>query len=451
MPWSRSKLTVPVPSCFPLDLMHLASLNIPQHLIEIWRGSVDGLQNGDHEFVVLKDDATWQEHGALVASMRCYLPDSFSRPPRNPAEKINTQYKATKFLTYFWVLGPALFRLVLPHHLWQHFCKLVCGIRIVHQRTIALEDLMHADKQLIEWETEFEKLYYGRQLDRLHLVRPSIHLIAHAARETVRCGPLNLLAQWALENTIGNLGREVRQHSNPFSNLAERAVQRSQLNALHVIVPGLEPCIQAKRGSVDVGDGYTLLQAHDKFFQEVPVEEANAIQHYTNEQLQDIRIQKWARLHLPNGQLARSAWKERARDKDSVRAARNVIQENVFFFGEVQYYFQSHIHSHLKTLALISIYQELDANLFAQSHNTLRVYRYDDIHSLQVIDVHSIQSVVAMIPFPCSRHEIEENKYLNSFFISEKVFLEYTLSEGRTEENDGDDNEGDNSDDGDDS
>ncbi|KIL61725.1 hypothetical protein M378DRAFT_52534, partial [Amanita muscaria Koide BX008] len=90
--------TLPVPSCFPLDLMHLASLNIPQHLIEIWRGSVDGLRNGDHEFVVLKDDAIWQEHGALVASMRCYLPDSFSRPPRNPAEKINTQYKATEFL-----------------------------------------------------------------------------------------------------------------------------------------------------------------------------------------------------------------------------------------------------------------------------------------------------------------------------------------------------------------
>ena len=51
-------------------------------------------------------------------------------------------------------------------------------------------------------------------------MRPYAHAILHAAQETIHCGPLNLMAQWALENTVRNLGCEVHQPSNPFANLA---------------------------------------------------------------------------------------------------------------------------------------------------------------------------------------------------------------------------------------
>ncbi|KIL54147.1 hypothetical protein M378DRAFT_53248, partial [Amanita muscaria Koide BX008] len=57
-----------------------------------------------------------------------YLPASFDRLPRDPAKKINSGYKAIEWLNYFWVLGPALFWVVLPRTLWMHYCKLVSGI-----------------------------------------------------------------------------------------------------------------------------------------------------------------------------------------------------------------------------------------------------------------------------------------------------------------------------------
>jgi hypothetical protein len=49
-------------------------------------------------------------------------------------------------------------------------------------------------------------------------------------------GPLSTYAQWALENTIGNLGREVHQHSNPFMNLSERGLLRARINAVKALV-----------------------------------------------------------------------------------------------------------------------------------------------------------------------------------------------------------------------
>ncbi|KIL54253.1 hypothetical protein M378DRAFT_92912 [Amanita muscaria Koide BX008] len=254
-----------VPKCFPIDLMHLISLNVPQHILSIWRNTTEvtfPYGNQKPDFFVLDDDIVWQTHGEQVAAMRCYLPTSIDRPPRNPAKKINSGYKASEYLMYFWSLGPALFRLVLPEHLWTHYCKLVSAIRLIHQRRITLQQLATAHKMLIQWVIEFEQKYYGRHVDRLHLVRPCIHMLIHLGQETVRCGPLNLLAQWSLETTIGNLGQEVHQHSNPFSNLAERGLLRGQINALKAIFPQFDHHkTTLPRGSLNLKDGYWLLRA----------------------------------------------------------------------------------------------------------------------------------------------------------------------------------------------
>ena len=71
----------PVPRCFMLDLMHLFSLNIPSHLVSIWRNSSDikiTYKNSPKpEFIVLDDSKVWQEHGKLVTATHHYFPDSF--------------------------------------------------------------------------------------------------------------------------------------------------------------------------------------------------------------------------------------------------------------------------------------------------------------------------------------------------------------------------------------
>ena len=131
-------LMVPVPCCFPLDLMHLIFINLGELLIPLWRGTMkcdvtDDLSSWD--WATLTGDA-WQAHGKVVADATPFFPLSFHRPPRNPAEKISSGYKATEYFHYLFGLGPGIFRAILPSKYWKHFCKLVRGVRILVQRCI---------------------------------------------------------------------------------------------------------------------------------------------------------------------------------------------------------------------------------------------------------------------------------------------------------------------------
>ena len=91
-----------IPGCFPTDIMHLVSLNIPDILISLWRGMIDCDKNDSRrtwDWAMLQGDV-WKAHGDAAAASTPYLPGSFDRPPRNPAEKINSGYKAWEYLMY---------------------------------------------------------------------------------------------------------------------------------------------------------------------------------------------------------------------------------------------------------------------------------------------------------------------------------------------------------------
>ena len=324
---------LPLPGCFPSDTMHLTALNVPDLLLSLWRGTMDCDPTDDKstwDWAVLRGE-TWKAHGKLVADASPYIPGSYGRTPRNPAEKISSGYKAWEFLIYIYGLGPALLYRVLPDKYWRNFCKLVRGVRLILQRFISKTNLISAHQALLEFAVEFEELYYQRRVDRLHFVRQSIHGLTHLASETFRVGPPALLAQWVLERTISNLGLEIRQPSNPFANLAQRGLLCAQVNALKSMIPDLEVDTPAlPHGSMDIGDGYALLQKRDTTAREVRECEAEAIRTYLSGiggvaevEEWDSTVTRWARLHLPNGQLARSLWGEQSQ-KRPPRRARNV-------------------------------------------------------------------------------------------------------------------------------
>jgi hypothetical protein len=317
-----------IPGCFGSDIMHLASLNLPDLLINLWRGTLDCDESDNRstwDWAKLVGH-TWEEHGRQVAAATPYLPGSFDRPPRNPAKKISSGYKAWEFLLYLFGLGPGLFYNILPEKYYKNFCKLVYGMRIIHQYQINQAALLKAHAALLEFACEFEILYYQRRADRLHFVRQSIHAVTHLAPEVLRLGPPACTSQWTMERTIGNLGQEIRQPSNPYANLSQRGLLRSQINALKAMVPDLDPLPPTvPQGGKDCGDGYVLLRAMRPC-------EKQAFAAYLNDthalQVADDwspGIARWARLRLPNGQVARSSWKEQLKPLQKVRMARNVM------------------------------------------------------------------------------------------------------------------------------
>jgi hypothetical protein len=323
---------IPIPTCFAPDIMHIVALNLTSLLLDLWRGRMpvklpDDKQTWD--WAVLQDQ-TWEDHGKSVANATPYLPGSFDRPPRNPAEKISSGYKAWEFLTYIFVLGPGLLYGILPNLYFVNFCKLVQGVRILHQRTITKRELLSANDLIIDFVREFETIYYQRKPERIHFCRPVLHILLHLTPLVHTLGPLCYYTQWMMERTIGNLTEEMKQPSLPFANLAQRGLRRAQVNALKAILPKLQKEDKNPAGSRDIGDGYVLLRAHDEVMRALRGGAEIAVREYMRrESGEDAanwipRVSRWARLRLPTGQIARSAWKEKLKTVEKVRMSRNV-------------------------------------------------------------------------------------------------------------------------------
>ena len=94
-------------------------------------------------------------------------------------------------------------------------------------------------------------------------------------------------------------------------------------------------------------------------------------------------------------------------------------------YGEVQFFFQATIRDAKQTLAVVSNYSPPDLALLHQSHDTLWTCHYQGANDLRTIDVKTIHSVVAMVPFPFNREK---------FFVGEKIGLDVAMLGGIEEE-----------------
>ena len=135
-----------------------------------------------------------------------------------------------------------------------------------------------------------------------------------------------------MERAIGDLGGEISLPSNPSANLSQRAVLRCQVNSLKAILPELdEPKDLLPRGALDLHGGYVLLRAQESSPSLMINSAAVALRTYYEREGQRLtdngtgyQVIRWARLRIPTGQIARSAWKEKLKSACNVRMARNV-------------------------------------------------------------------------------------------------------------------------------
>jgi hypothetical protein len=87
-----------------------------------------------------------------------------------------------------------------------------------------------------------------------------------------------------MEQMIGNLTEEMKQHSTPYANLSQRAVEHAEVNALKAMLPELDRDTLKEghipRGGQNLGDDYILLCAKDSCARELNQAEANALTAY---------------------------------------------------------------------------------------------------------------------------------------------------------------------------
>jgi len=240
----------------------------------------------------------------------------FDRPPRNIAEKLTSGYKAWEFLLYLYGLGPGLLYDVLPDPYYSNYCKLVYGMCLMNQHNISLDNVHKADLALTSFTQEYKVIYCQRLSMRIHFIRPCIHSVVHLPCEVLCLSPPVCSSQWTLERTIGNLGEEIKQPSNPFANLSQHGIQRAQVNALKALIPDLAPdktdAYSLPRGARDLRDSFILLHVREEVPSPLQDCEADALRDLLPAaQIEDeICVRRWAKLRLPTGQNCYSAWKE---------------------------------------------------------------------------------------------------------------------------------------------
>ncbi|KAH9002127.1 hypothetical protein EDB86DRAFT_2801244 [Lactarius hatsudake] len=419
--------------------MHLTVLNEPDLFLKLFTGKLDVGDDDDRETwdwaVFYKKTPLWNAHGDTVAQTVPYIPSSFGRAPRDPSKKINSGYKAWEYQQYFYGLGPTLFRHLLPRKYWLNYCKLVSGVRILQRHSITFEDVLKGHRLLMAFVEEFEDLYYQRMEARIHFVRHSIHMLTHIAPETLRAGPLACYAQWTLETAIGNLGREIRQDRDLYANLTQRAILRAQVNSLQARFPGVRLEIRGQRGtSLPRGarefegcGGYALFPRCEQYPTPLSEDKLVALMTYWRQQGWPNRdswsktICRWAKLRLPNGQMARSVWQE-SRILSNVRRASCIEYNSTMRIANVEFYFYMRFGESHHPLAMVTLFSLPDKDVFSDSSKT--VYLCEPTQTRVVIPITAINMVVSMFP----EYKVDDNgvEDTGKFSLMRHAYLEVT-------------------------
>ena len=148
-----------IPFSIMTDIMHLVA-NLSDLLVSLWHATIKcdvSDRKSMWDWDVHTDTDTWAEHTADVGH---YLPGSFDRKPQNITKKINMQYKTWEHQLHTFALAPVLLFDILPRKYWQNHCKLVRGMQLLSQHSIATLELQQAHGLLCSWEHEFDTLYY---------------------------------------------------------------------------------------------------------------------------------------------------------------------------------------------------------------------------------------------------------------------------------------------------
>ena len=149
----------------------------------------------------------------------------------------------------------------------------------------------------------------------------------------IRIGPGAYISQYTMERAIGDLGQQIRQPSNPYANLCQNALLLCQVNALKSMFPELDnnANIPLPKYLHDSNDGYIFLTPREKRPTKLHGLERQAIE----AKLQISTIRRWGRLHLPNGQVARSLFCEGRKVAENTRVTRN-LKVSILYFQSIK-------------------------------------------------------------------------------------------------------------------
>ncbi|KAI0645014.1 hypothetical protein C8Q79DRAFT_911885 [Trametes meyenii] len=213
--------------------MHLMFENVLKNLMLLWTGAYKTLNAGDEDYEL--PATVWDAIGEASAQAGDTIPYAFGpRPPNVATDKTSW----TADLRSFWALyiGPVLLAGRFSHRkYYDHFVLLVRLIHRCLQFEITLGEVDEIWAGFVDWVTEYERIYYQLNPERLSACLLTIHALLHIADSIIAAGPV--WASWAfpMERFCGSLQPAIRSRRYPYASLNRYVLDRARLSHIKQI------------------------------------------------------------------------------------------------------------------------------------------------------------------------------------------------------------------------
>ncbi|KAJ3925902.1 MAG: hypothetical protein NXY57DRAFT_1051582 [Lentinula lateritia] len=223
--------------------MHLLFENILKLVVLWWIGAFKDLDEGSGSFQL--DAKIWEAIGTATSASGSTIPSAFgARPPNVADDKQATTADSWSFWLLY--LGPILlqnkFHSSVYHH---HFCDLASIVEMCLQFEIERADVHRLHVACQKWVTEYEKLYYQYDPERVSACPLTIHGLLHIPDALEEIGPV--WTHWAFptERYCGHLQPAIKSRRHPFVAIDNYIVLQAQLSQIKLIY-GVEDDLSLK-------------------------------------------------------------------------------------------------------------------------------------------------------------------------------------------------------------
>ena len=166
------------------------------------------------------------------------IPSSYGNALRN-ISRYSGSFKAEEWLNFHLYYSSVLLhgRGRLRRDLFEHYGKLVSAIDIAIDYELTTEHINTVKTLLMEFVSNYEKLYYQYDTTRIPACLPTIHLLLHLHESISDCGPAWVFWQFPCERVCGMLKPMVQNRSIANRNLSLAILYREQFNHLPFAIP----------------------------------------------------------------------------------------------------------------------------------------------------------------------------------------------------------------------
>jgi len=416
--------TINFPRSFPNDVMHLVFQNVVPKMVRWWNGSFLKT-NADNDNYVdeLKMPRTrWREIGVDMERSLRTIPSSFGKALWN-IDLYSGSFKASEWSNFLLHFSSVLLHggYRLRQDLFEHYSKLVAAIDLAIDYEVLWEDIDHIKALLLDFVSDYKKLYYQYDRDRIAACLPTIHLLLHLHESISDCGPAWVFWQFPCERLCGMLKAMVHNRSQANRNLSLGILYREQYNHLHFATPLWIPFeLQSKHESHNYTsdiDGHTYSFLSPRQNDTLSPEEITCLARYYANLLgtypTDIScnddfsagITKWGRCRLGgDADHVSSEWMELRRDFHNARSSSmvrlsqlNDNMERITQFAKVVHFFVHSFQGTPRMLVYVRIYHARDCSFQAGCIQNNKIIRVERLGPLEVMCVTAIDEGIGVL------------------------------------------------------